>query len=136
MPFEPHQIWGASMFNFCPILFNIYLCDIFFMTDTINIANYADDNTPYSVGKNLCELETKLQKVSVKRFKWFLKKSMKAVQNKCNILSSLDISIKFLLPTCIPEISYSRNLLGVTIDRKLNVKEHVTNLRDKVSKKI
>ena len=39
------------------------------MTDTINIANYADDNTPYSVGKNLCELETKLQKESVKFFR-------------------------------------------------------------------
>ena len=106
------------------------------MTDTINIANYADNNTPYSVGKNICELETKLQKVSVKHFKWFLKKGMKAIQNKCNIMSSLDISIKFLLPTCIPEISNSRNLLGVTIDRKLNVKEQVTNLCDKASKKI
>ena len=34
-----------------PILFHIFLCDIFFMIDNIDIASYADDNTPYSVGK-------------------------------------------------------------------------------------
>ena len=52
-----------------PILFNIFLCDMFFMVDNIDIASYADDNTPYSVGKSQCDLETKLQKTSVKFFK-------------------------------------------------------------------
>ena len=32
------------------------------MIDNINIASYADDNTPYSVGKSQYDLETKLQK--------------------------------------------------------------------------
>ena len=54
-----------------PKLFNIFLCDMFFMVDNIDIASYADDNTPYSVGKSQCDLETKLQKTSVKLFKWF-----------------------------------------------------------------
>ena len=43
---------------------------------------------------------------------------------------------KFSLPVCILEKSSSQKLLGVTIDRKLNFKEHVTNLCDKASKKI
>ena len=34
-----------------PILFNIFLCDMFFMIDNIDIPSYADDNTTYSVGK-------------------------------------------------------------------------------------
>ena len=54
-----------------PILFNIFLCDMFFMVDNIDIASYADDNTPFSVGKSQCDLETKLKKASVKIFKWF-----------------------------------------------------------------
>ena len=33
-----------------PILLNIFLCDMFFMVDNIDIASYADDNTSYSVG--------------------------------------------------------------------------------------
>ena len=38
------------------------------MIDSINNASYADDNTLYSIGKNQCDLETKLQKASVKLF--------------------------------------------------------------------
>ena len=36
------------------------------MVDNIDIASYADDNTPYNVRKSQCDLETKLQKASVK----------------------------------------------------------------------
>ena len=58
-----------SRFNLGAILFNIFLCDMFFMIDTIDIASCADYNTPYSVGKYQCDIETKLQEVSVKPFK-------------------------------------------------------------------
>ena len=34
-----------------PILFKVFLCDVFFMLDNTDIASYADDNTPYSGGK-------------------------------------------------------------------------------------
>ena len=46
------------------------------------------------------------------------------------------MNAKFSLPSCILENSNSQKLLGVTIDRKLNFNEHVTNLCDKASKKI
>ena len=106
------------------------------MIDTTDIASCADDNTPYSVGKKPCDLETKLQKASVKLFKWFHENGMKANQNKCHFLSSLDISTKFSLPIYILENSDSQKLLGVTIDRKMNFNEHVTNLCTKASRKI
>ena len=32
-----------------PLLFNIYICDLFFILINIDIANYADDTTPYTV---------------------------------------------------------------------------------------
>ena len=34
-----------------PILFKVFLCDVFFMLDNTDIASYADDNTPCSGGK-------------------------------------------------------------------------------------
>ena len=34
-----------------PILFNMLSCDMSFMVDNVVIADYADDNIPYSVGK-------------------------------------------------------------------------------------
>ena len=35
-----------------PILFNIFLSDMFVMVDDIDTESYADDNTPYSVKQN------------------------------------------------------------------------------------
>ena len=106
---------------------------MFVMVDNIDIAGYADDSTPYRVGKRQCGQETKLKKVSVKRFKWFHENGLKANQDACHCL---DINTKFSLPACILENSNSQKLLGVTIDRKLNFNEHFTNLCDKTSRKI
>ena len=119
------------------MLFNIFLCDIFFVINNIDIARYADDNTLYSAGKSQCDLETKLQKASVKRFKWFHENGLKAYQDKYDFLSKkcLDINTKFSLPACILENLNSQKLLVVTIDKKLRFNEDVTNLCDKASKK-
>ena len=35
-----------------PLLFNIFLNDIFYFINNGNLCNYADDNTLYSTGKN------------------------------------------------------------------------------------
>ena len=128
-----HRVPQGSILG--PILFNILLCDMFFMIDNIDIASYAD-NTPYRVGKSQCDLETKLQKASVKLFKHLYENGLKANQDKCHFPLSFDINTKFLLPACILENSDSQQLLGVTIDRKLNFNKHVANLCDKASKKI
>ena len=34
-----------------PLLFNIFLCDMFLFCNDIDFASYADDNTPYCIGK-------------------------------------------------------------------------------------
>ena len=91
---------------------------------------------PYSIEKSQCDLKTKLQKAWVKLFKWFHEIYLKANQGKCHFISSLVINTKFSLPACILENSDSQKFLGVTVSRKLNFKEHVTNLWDKASKKI
>ena len=43
-----------------PLLFNIFLNDIFFFVNDSNITNYADDNTPYAAEDSVVEklLET------------------------------------------------------------------------------
>ena len=67
---------------------------------------------------------------------WFHENGLKANQDKYHFLSSLDINTKFSLPACILENADSQRLLGVTIDRKLNFNEHVTNLCDNASRKV
>ena len=36
-----------------PLLFNIYICDLFLENSDIDIAKHADDNTPYTFSSDL-----------------------------------------------------------------------------------
>ena len=44
-----------------PLLFNIYICDLFVENSDIDIANYADDNTPFACSSDLDSVIFKLQ---------------------------------------------------------------------------
>ena len=39
-----------------PLLFNIFLNDIFYFIDKVKLANYADDNTAYAIDHNIEDL--------------------------------------------------------------------------------
>ena len=87
--------YGVPQGSIIGPVFRIFLCDMFFMIDIIDIASSANGNTPYSVGKNQCDPETKLQKTSVKTFRWFSENGMKANQDKCHFLLSLNTAQSF-----------------------------------------
>ena len=69
------------------------------MVDNTDIASNADDKTHYSVLKSQCDKETKLQKTSVTRFKWFHENALKSNQHKFHFLSSLDYQVKSFAKT-------------------------------------
>ena len=39
-----------------PLLFSVFLPDLFFIVNNTNIANYADDNTPYATADDVDSL--------------------------------------------------------------------------------
>ena len=39
-----------------PLLFNIFPADLFFIVTSTDIANYADDNTPYATANDIDSL--------------------------------------------------------------------------------
>ena len=82
-----------------------------FSIDSVDTTSYADDNTPYTIWKNKCEVENKLEIASVKLFKRFYKNGMKANQEKCNFLSCLHITREFSLPDCSVQNSSSEKFL-------------------------
>ena len=75
-----------------PLLFNIFLCDLFYMSDT-DFASYADDNTPYVSADAIDEVIKRLETASVKLFKWFEDNQMKANQDKCHLIVSKNENI-------------------------------------------
>ena len=67
-------------------MFNILLCDLFLFINDIDIASYADDNTPYTVHKNPEKIIKVLENTSVDLLKWFKNNGMKANADKCHLL--------------------------------------------------
>ena len=94
-----------------PILFNIFLCNLFLLLDLVDIASYADDNTPYTIRKNEYEIKSKLEIMSPKLFQWFHENGMKANRDKSHFLSRVDTT-KLSFPDCSIENSSSEKLQG------------------------
>ena len=74
-----------------PLLFKIFVCDLFnFMDDNVNIGSYADDTTPYISGRNIKEIIETLKNTSITMFSWFKFNDMKANPDECHLLLSSD----------------------------------------------
>ena len=120
-----------------PLLFNIYINDIFLFIDETRLANYADDNTPFSIESDINTLLNTLNiDVSI-LVNWFTDNYFKMNPDKCKLLVtnhgsdvSLDIDGEIITGS-----NYVK-LLGVTIDNKLEFNEHVSKICTKVSTKL
>ena len=73
-----------------PLLCNIFLADLFFMNGDIDIANFADENTPYTSAKYIDDAIETLDQASVSLFKWFELKLLKGNADKCHFLITID----------------------------------------------
>ena len=54
-----------------PLLFNIFLNDIFMFISKCNLCNYADDKTLYSTGKDLNRIRRNLEMDFMMLHQWF-----------------------------------------------------------------
>ena len=54
-----------------PLLFNILLADYFSILKSVDIASYADDNTPYVIASDINDVIASLGKASKAFFEWF-----------------------------------------------------------------
>ena len=119
-----------------PLLFIIYICDLFMEYDPIEFASYADDTTPYTYGQSFHEIIEKLQTDMSNIFEWFHHNGFKANPAKFHFLLSpfIERSIKIMGSTT--KTSKEEVLLGVRIDSDLTFKEHVTSICSKANQKL
>ena len=71
-----------------PLFFNIYICDMFLFVDDIDIAAYADDNTPYIHGSSYESVTSSLVKSVNDMIDWFDANYMKLNSDKCHLILS------------------------------------------------
>ena len=118
-----------------PLLFNIFLCDLFFIMNETDFASYANDNTPYRTANITDEVIQSLEHDSMMLFEWFSDNQMKAniCQRHLIVNQKREVTIR-IGDTQIQNSEYEK-LLGIKFDAKLNFNEHLNDIISKASRK-
>ena len=118
-----------------PLLFNIFLADLFLVLKDVDIANFVDDNIPFTSANNIDDLIDSLEKASSSLFKWFKDNLFKGNPDKCHLLVSPNENTKINIGEFSVENSNCEKLLGVKIDNKLTFDCHVSDMCKKANRK-
>ena len=121
-----------------PLLFNIYVNDLFLFLEETEVCNYADDTTIYACGHTVENVIAKLEFDALKISQWFPNNHMKLNEDKCHLMifgrKSDEASIK--IGEARVKESNEEKLLGITFDQTLSFRQHVKTLCKKASQKL
>ena len=109
---------------------------MFFIVENIDIASYADDNTPYISVNNINEVILSLEKATDTLFKWLSDNVMKSNADKCHLLVNTNNAINIKIGNIDINNSTCEKLLGVKFDYKLTFDDQISELCKKASRKI
>ncbi len=121
-----------------PLLFNIYINDLFYIILETDVCNFADDTTPYTSDMSLEVVMKRLETVSEKAVEWFRYNYMKLNAEKCHLLicgHKFELMIASVDNAAIIE-TQKEKLLGVIIDSSLTFEDHVKQICKKSSGKL
>ena len=121
-----------------PLLFNIYLNDLFMFVNDAEICNYADDTTIYACDNNIEGIIETLESDALKIAEWFPNNCMKLNEDKCHLMifgdKSNDISLN--IGSVRIKESKEEKLLGVILDKTLCFKQQVKFICKKAGQKL
>ena len=121
-----------------PLLFNIYLNDLFLFLEETEVCNYADDTTIYTCGPNVENVLAKLENDALVISEWFPNNRMKLNEDKCHLMifggKSNEVSVK--IGEASVKESKEEKPLGIIFDQTLSFKQHVRALCKKASQKL
>ena len=124
-----------------PLLFNIFINDIFLFNSDINIYNYADDNCISFEGRSIDIITDKLHKERVSLMEWFRKNSLAANPAKFQtmLLKSnciKDIQLNVTVENISLPSSDTMKVLGIDIDDRLTFDGHISNMCIKAGRQL
>ena len=121
-----------------PLLFNLYINDLFLNIDSTHPCNFADDSSLNSCNTNLQDLLRNLECDTLSVIMWFENNFMKLNQDKCHFLAGTKTNEHLWLQVgdCRIWESANEKLLGIIIDKKLTFNAHLTKLCNQVSQKV
>ena len=120
-----------------PLLFNVYLNDLFYQLADTHVCNFADDTTLNACDLELPSILKELEDNALTAILWFDNNYMKLNQSKCHFLTSGSTEHLWVRVgnEVIWESQYEK-LLGMTVDKNLNFNMHLKTLCKKVNQKV
>ena len=121
-----------------PLLFNIYINDLFYILENTEVCNYADDTGLHACDRDLPNLLNNLEHDCSIAIEWFDNNYMKLNKGKCHLMVSghkfehLWVNVG---DTKVWE-SNSNKMLGVLIESNLKFDKHVNDICKKASRKL
>ena len=113
-----------------PLLFNIYLNDLFWINEYSEVCNLADDTTYHNINPDLNELIRQLEHDSHLALEWFESNYMKLNTDKCHLLLAGHKHEHIWAKIGNDKIweSKQKRLLGISLDNKLRFNDHISDL--------
>ena len=128
-----------------PLLFNLFMNDIFYFVNDSKLANYADDTSTYTTRGSIFPFLHTLKAETSIVFKWFKINEMKSNSDKCHMIVAENehrpayISNTYVYFDKEKELLQNENyvkLLGVWINDKMTFEYHVKTLLKKGNQKL
>ena len=120
-----------------PILFNIFLNDLFLCINKSDLHNFADDNTITATCNTLTGLLKTLEQESESAVGWFKQNEMILNEGKFQaiILNKKESEAKYKLTIDKNDIESTKSvkLVGTTVDDRLRFDQHISNLCSKAA---
>ena len=125
-----------------PLLFNIFINDLFMFVEHSEVCNYADDNSLTVADKSLDNIISKLESDIKILNSWFIDNGMLLNGDKCKFMligSSRNLrngSEKITIAANTITECQTGKLLGITFDNQLTMTEHIKHICKQASNKL
>ena len=140
---ESYSMWHEIVYGvpqgsvLGPLLFNIYINDLFLFSQDFFMCNYADDCSPYESSLSLNDTIQKLEIDCSQLINWYHNNYLKPNPDKWHLLLSKVGNDQFITIENKKIMNSSeKKLLGVYFDNKLNFNYHLRKLCKKASQKL
>ena len=139
---DKYSSWSGILFGVpqgsivAPLFFNITICDTFYFLEDFDVANYADDCTPYNADKNVEFFVNNLEHSSSSLFIWLNDNYMKVNTGKSHLLLSRNVRATAKIDNNYTEYEKKQVLLRITINSNLTFENHINSICKSASQKL
>ena len=119
-----------------PLLFIVFLSNLFFIRNETEFPSYADDITPYRTANTVHEVIQSLEHDSLMLFQWFSYNQIRANISKYHALMNKKNEVTIRIGDTEIKNSEHEKLLGIKGDTRLNFNEHLNDIISKARPKV